>query len=130
MIGNWQMIYQTVSPLFKDKSLFFANYQIFQFFEDGYVKNVASKKRLQREDISSLLERLPKSTAYSFVDDGQLIIERSNKNFDNMVVSIAVDDLEKALRSGAPLLKKGDLVVSYFDGNKNLYMQRYLRRLD
>ena len=130
LIGTWKMIYQTVSPLFRDKSLFFANHQIFEFSEDGYVKNIASNKKLERKEISSLLQRMPKSTVYGLVDGGLLIIERSKKDLDNIVISIAVDDFKKSLRFMAPLLRKGDMIVCYLDRKKNLYMQRYLRRLN
>ncbi|MCK4994035.1 MAG: hypothetical protein KAS13_03175 [Candidatus Omnitrophica bacterium] len=129
IIGTWKMTYQTVSPLFKDKSLFFANHQIFQFFEDGYVKNISSKKRLAPEKVSHLLQSMPKSNMYGVVDNGMLIIERSKHDLDVIAISIAIDDFKKALRSAASVLKKGDLIVSYRDPNQNLYMQRYLRRL-
>jgi len=130
LIGTWKMIYQTVSPLFKDKSLFFANYQIFEFSSDGYVKNISSNRKLERKKIVSLLKSMPKSSVYGFVNEGMLIIEHSKKDLDNLVIYIAEDDFKKSLRSMAPLLRKGDLIVSYLDRNKNLYMQRYLRRLD
>ena len=129
LIGRWMMIYQTVSPLFMDKSLFFAEYQIFEFSEDGFVKNLESKKRHKNEEISYLLENMPKSSVYGFIEEGVLIIERSKKDFDNIAVSIAIEDFKKELRSAAPLLRKGDLIVSYRDRKKNLYMQRYLRAL-
>ncbi len=130
LVGTWKMIYQTVSPLFRDKSLFFADYQIFEFSADGYVKNIASKKKLERKKIISLLQRMPKSTVYGFADKGVLIVERSKKDLDNIVILIVEDDFKKSLRFMAPLLKTGDLVLSYLDRNENLYMQRYLRRLD
>lgn len=130
LIGCWRMTYQTVSPLFNDKSLFFADYQIFQFFEDGFVKNIASKKRLKTEEISRLLQKSPKLITYEFIGKGLLIIERSKNNFDDIAISITVYDFNKKLRSTAPLLKRGDLIVSYRDREQNLYMQRYLRRLD
>ncbi len=130
LIGTWQMIYQTVSPLFKDKSDFFADYQVFEFFEDGYVKNIASKKRIERQKISFLLQRMPKSNVYYFTGDGLILMQRNQKDFDNIAISIAEDDFKKPLRSMAPLLKAGDLIVSYLDSKKIMYMQRYLRRLD
>ncbi|MCG2711783.1 MAG: hypothetical protein L6416_05625 [Candidatus Omnitrophica bacterium] len=130
LIGTWQMYYQSVSPLFLDKSLFFATYQIFEFCEDGCFKNFASKKKPKLEKINSLLQSIPRSTVYSFSGEGLLVIERSRKDFDNIIVSIAVDDFQNALRYMAPLLKKGDLIVSYRDLDKNMYMQRYLRRLN
>ncbi|MFH1093638.1 MAG: hypothetical protein V1739_05745 [Candidatus Omnitrophota bacterium] len=130
MTGTWMMIYQTVSPLFIDKSLFFASYQIFDFSENGYVKNIASNNKLEKKKINSLFQRMPQGTVYGFMDEGLLIIERSKKDSDNIAIFIAVADFKKNLRSGAPLLKKGDLIFSYLDDKKNLFMQRYLRRMD
>lgn len=129
LTGTWMMYYQTVSPLFRDNSLFFADYQIFQFWEDGYVKNIASRERLEPEKIVALLQMMPKNTAYGFVNEGVLIIERPEGDIDNIQISIAVADFNKKLRYYAPLIEKGDLIVSYFDNKKNLYMQRYLRRV-
>ena len=130
MIGTWTMTYQTVSPLFRDNSLFFANYQIFQFSEDGYVKNIASNKRQETGKINFLLQKIPQGSIYSFVGEGRVIIKRSKKDVDNILVSIAVDDFKKILRSRAPLLNKGEIIVSYLDPKDNLYMQRYLSRID
>ena len=130
LIGTWVMVYQTVSPLFMNDSLFFADFQILRFSGDDHVKNIASKKRLKRGEVDFLLERMPKNTVYGFIEAGLLVVERSKEDFDNLVVSITEKDFTKPLRFRAPLLKKGDLIVSYLDGKKNLYMQRYFRRYD
>jgi hypothetical protein len=130
VLGLWRMTYQIVNPKIKNSSLFFAEYQVFNFDNDGYVKNVASKDKISAKDIKIFIETMPKKSTYSFIDDGLLVIKRSEKDADNIVISIITQDMQNPVRQGAPLMKKGDLILSYLDLNKQLYMQRFLRKLE
>ena len=130
VLGTWRMTYQTVRPGMNTDSLFFADYQILQFSEDDYVKNLASIKRPDPEDVKMLLSAMPKTTTFSFVADGLLIVERSPQDISNIVISIITEDMGQPLRKGAPLLKKGELILSYLDPAKQLYMQRYFERIN
>ena len=76
------------------------------------------------------LETMPRKTTYSFVSDGLLVINRSENDFDNIMISVITEDMTEPLRTGAPLLETGDLLLSYLDPDKKAYMQRYLRRVD
>jgi hypothetical protein len=128
VVGTWEMAYQAVRSDVSSDSLFFADYQVIKFLDDGYVKNVASTKALGASDVRMYLDKTPKKTTYSFFGDGMLVISRSQKDFDNIVVSIITENMKEPLREGAPLLKKGDLILAYFDPSKQVYMQRYLRK--
>ena len=130
LIGIWKMTYQTVSPLFRDKSLFYADYQIFKFSEDDYVKNIALRKRIDPDKILSRLRRLPDKSIFFFSEPGLVTIKHSKADFEYIFVAIAENDFENRLRQRAPLLKKGDLIASYIDSKRNMYMQRYLSRVD
>ena len=132
ILGTWEMFYQIVDPQIKTDSLYFADYQLFKFFEDGYVKNFTSTKKIEYKNDKIYLESAPKKTTFSFVAEGLLIIERSRQDFDNIAISIIAEDLEYPLRKDAPLLKKGDLILSYIiikGQERRVYMQRYLRLL-
>jgi hypothetical protein len=124
------MTYQTVRPSIKNNSLFFADYQVFCFLNNGFAKNVASTAQLNSQDVKMYLQTMPEKTTYSFVADGLLIIERSQQDFDNIVISIITDNITEKLQADAPLLEKGDLILTYLDPNKKPYMQRYLRKID
>lgn len=128
VIGVWEMYYQVVRPSVKNESLFFSDYQFFKFFEDGYVVNIASTKKLDTKDVNMYINTMPKKTTYRFIADGLLEINRSQRDFDSIMISIITADMTAFLREGAPLLKKGDLILSYLDPDKKLYMQRYLRK--
>lgn len=130
ILGTWKMIYQTVSPLFRDNSLFYADFQIFEFSQDGYFKNLSSKKVIDPEKAKRILERMPKGTTYSFINEGVVNIKRSEGDFYRVMISIAQEDLDEPIRQNAPLIEKGQLVASYVDANNNMYMQRYFTRID
>jgi len=130
ILGIWRMTYQTVSPLFKDKSSFYQNFQIIEFSRDGYFKNIPSKKFINEDRVKGLLKEIPKSTTYSFINNGVVLIQGSRNNFMKIMISIANEDLDEPIRQKAPLIKKGELVVSYVDANNNMYMQRYFKRID
>jgi len=56
--------------------------------------------------------------------------EKATQNdFDNIVAYIVTEDMDKPMRDGAPVLKKGDMVFSYLDPRRKLYMQRFLRKI-
>lgn len=129
IIGLWKMSYQIINPKMTNNSLFFANFQVFDFDENNFVKNIASKKNLKDIEISQYFESMSKTVEYSFTDDGLLEIKRSKRDFDNIVISIITTDMKTALRDGAPLMKKGDLIMTYLDQHKQLYMQRFLSRM-
>ncbi len=126
IIGAWKMNYQIINPKMTKNSLFFANVQIFEFDADNFVKNIASNKNIKSNEIVKYLKAMRKTAKYSFVDDGLLEIKRSKGKFDNIVISIITADMKTAIRPGAPLMKRGDLILSYLDRNKKLYMQRIL----
>lgn len=129
VLGTWEMAYQVVRPSVKNDSLFFADYQFFRFFDNGYVLNLAMTKQLDNEDVRMYLETMPRGTTYSFVADGLLVINRSQNDFDNIMISVITEDMTEPLRSGTPLLKKGNLILSYLDADKKAYMQRYLKKV-
>lgn len=129
VIGSWEMTHQLVRPGMNTNSLFFANFQILQFSEDGYVKNYASTKRSDSETVEMYLSTMPKQSTFSFVADGLLVIERSPQDFSNIAISIITENMDEPLRKNSPLLKKGDLILSYLDPRKQLYMQRYFRKI-
>ncbi len=130
VLGAWEMTYQLVRPGLDTDSLFFADNQILKFAADGYVKNITSTKTITKEVAKVYLETMPKRTTFLFAGDGLLIIERSKEDLDNIVISIITKDMKKPLRDGAPVLKKGELLLSYIDSNKKLYMQRFFRRIE
>jgi len=76
------MTYQIVRSGINTNSPFFANFQILQFSEDSFVKNLTSTKEIFREEEKLYLDTMPNKTTFSFVADGLLIIERSEQDFD------------------------------------------------
>lgn len=131
LLGQWEMIYQTVDPQIKNESPFFYDDQTWIFFEDGYVKNVASNKLMSEDDRALYFNTMPKTTKFSFLKDGLLEIVRNPKDVDIIYISIVTSNMEQSLRPGAPLLERGDLVLSYMHpSKKSSYMQRFLRRTE
>lgn len=130
MVGTWEMTWQTVRPSIKTDSLFFADYQILKFSEDGYVKNITSTKPFDMGQIKMYLELMPKKTTYSFISDGLLVINRSKYDSDNIMILLITEDITQSYSDKAPLLKKGNLVLHYFDPNKQLYMLRYFKKIN
>lgn len=133
VIGEWDMCYQTVHPSLKAQaewSPFFADNQFFRFFEDGHVSNITSTPKLDPKEMQMMIDAMPKNTTYKFIADGVLEINRSPIDHDNIMISVITADMAIPMQEGAPLLKKGDLILSYLDPNKQLYMQRYLRKRD
>ncbi len=128
IIGRWEMTYQVVRPTIMNDSLFFAKFQLFDISNDGFVKNLTSKNILNEEVIQNLFENMPVKTRYLFSADGFLNISRSDRDVDSIVISIIEKNLLTPLRKDAPILKKGNLILSYLDPDQKLYMQRYLRR--
>ena len=127
--GSWQMLYQRVDPAIKTGSLFFADFQVFQFLNNGYFKNIASTGSPEKAAVKIYLETMPQKTTYTFVADGLLVIDRSENDFDNIAISIAVLDMGRPLLPEAPLLKKGDLLLTYLDPQKKPYLHRYFRTI-
>ena len=127
VIGVWEMYYQTHKDVSARNTLFFAPHQRFEFHEDGYVKNLASTKPFD-PIILATLSKAPKSTRFNFVKPGVLTITRSVNDGDRIIVSVIIKDMESSLTPGAPLLKSGDLILSYLTPQKQLYMQRYFKR--
>ena len=128
VIGTWEMIYQKHGGLVSSASLFVAPYQRIQFLADGYVKHVTSNRPLSAADLS-LWKVAPKSSKYTFPKPGVLSVVRSPTDRDVIVISFITAHFERPLRPDAPILKKGDLLVSYLDPKNQLYLQRYLRRV-
>jgi len=129
VVGTWRMIYQTVRPDIRADSLFFAPYQIYRFDENGSVGNVASDKEISPEKALSMLEKTPAKTRYVFVSEGLMLIRRSARDADLIAVYVMIRDMDVPVRRNAPVLKKGDLVFSYLDPRKRLYMQRFFRKV-
>ena len=123
------MTYQVVSPKVQDDSLFFAEHQVWSFSADGSVRNIASTKPQRISEIMALFKTMPQQTTFQFAKDGVLFIQRSQADRDVIIVSFVTEDLSAALRAGAPLLKKGELILSYLGAAQQPSMQRYLTPL-
>lgn len=130
VLGTWEMIHQDMRPGLNTNSMFFAQHQILQFREDDFASHITSNKPLEPGTVKALLETMPRKTTYKFVADGYLVIIRSEKDGDNIMAAVITDDVTLPLRKDAPLLKKDTLLFSYLDQNRQLYMQRYFRKID
>ena len=130
VIGAWEMTYQVVRASIKSDSLFFADNQYFKFFKDGYVINLTLTKKIDIEDVKVYMDTTPKKTNYRFIANGLLEVNRTQNDFDNIMISVITEDMVGLLQKEAPALKKDDLILSYLDSNKKPYMQRYLRKLN
>jgi len=129
IVGTWRVAYQIVRPDIKTGSLFFAKFQLFRFEKSGKVANMATNDEIGEEEALSEMKKMAGKAKYTFVADGLLVIERSKNDFDNIVAYIVTEDMDKPMRDGAPVLKKGDMVFSYLDPRRKLYMQRFLRKI-
>jgi len=128
VLGRWVMFYQILSPPIKNDSPFFSAFQIFDFLDDNFLKTVTSTKALTDEEINVYLEKMPKRVRFTFMADGLLVIARSKRDIDNIVISIITKNMQSPLRAGEPMLQKGDLILTYLTPDKKPYMQRFLRR--
>ncbi len=131
ILGQWKMVYQAVEPRIKNESPFFYDDQVWVFFKEGYVKNVAVSETTPSEK-SIYLNAMPKNVKFSFIREGLLKVEREPRtDVDHIFVSVITADMDQSIRPGAPRLKKGDLVLSYMGpSKKGPYMQRFLRRTE
>lgn len=129
IIGAWQMVYQTISPIFYDDSLSLAGFQVYEFLENGTFKNISSRKSLKDVEVVSFLQRIPNTEKYKFIDNGLLVLENSRRDFKYIQVELVIENYSNKQRPAAPILKKGDLIFSYMDRKRNVYMQRYFRKI-
>jgi hypothetical protein len=129
IVGMWKMNYQMVNQQAADKSLFFADFQIFDFSDDGFFRNISSYSDMSVKEIQNQFKAMPKTVKYSFVEPGILELKMSEKAADTIIISVITKDMKSAVRLKAPIMKKGDLIFSYLDVNKQLYLQRFLTRL-
>lgn len=129
ILGTWQMVYQVIQPEYRSDSLFFSNYQMWEFSDDGFVKNIASTKPQKLAETLSAFTTMPKKTAFSFTKKGYMVIKRSYKDTDTIIISLMNQDMAKSIRPNAPVLEEGDLILSYLGPENRVYMQRFLRRV-
>lgn len=127
--GEWEMFYQKKGGLIPDNNPFIAPYQRFDFSEDGFIKNIALYKPFD-EMALTIWRMAPKSSKYKFPKPGVLLIERSPKDGDLIIISIITEDMDISLRPDAPKLEKGDLALSYLTPDNKVYLQRYLKKIN
>lgn len=128
VIGQWEMIWQKNGGMIKDSDPYVFSHQRFEFFSDGYYKNIASDKPL---DAAALVvwKAAPKTTKYGFLSPGLLLLTGAGGDKTVIVATVVLDDFVTGLKPDAPLLKQGDLLLSYLTPDKKVYLQRYLRRV-
>lgn len=129
IVGTWKMNYQMVNQRLADKSLFFADFQVFDFSIDNFFRNISARNDIPLKEIKNQFKTMPKTIGYRFIEPGILELIISEKVTDTIVISVITNDMKSAVRLKAPIMKKGDLIVSYLDANKQVYMQRFLTRL-
>jgi len=129
IIGIWKMSFQMAYPQATSKSLFFADFQVFEFSLDNMVKNISSPTDLPMKQIRDQLADMEKRVQYAFIEPGIIEIKRSNKITNSIIISVITKDMQSPVRLKAPVMKKGDLILSYIDGNKQMFMQRFLTKL-
>jgi len=129
LTGTWEMFYQKVRPMRGDDAPLPTGHQYFEFSENGRVKNIVSLDPLTPEEIKVQLKKEPGKTRYAIEGGGVINIIRSGEDRDNIMISVVMKDLDEPLGEGAPLLKKGDLVLTYRDFLKRPYMRRYFRKV-
>lgn len=71
---------------------------------------------------------MPKQTTFSFLKEGVLEVKRLPQDQDFMIISKMIEDMTGSLEPGAPVLKKGQLILSYLTPSNKLYMHRYLEK--
>lgn len=133
IIGQWRMIYQLVNSDMKRKvPRLFEEHQVFEFRKDGSVKNISWEHPFDDTQARALLEQSwtrPVKSKYSFLNAGQLVLERSPQDIDRIMISLITEDMIEPLRPGAPLLKKDELILTYILPNNEPYLQRVLERM-
>ena len=129
LIGTWEMYYQMVRPMQRDDAPLPTGSQYFEFSESGQVKNVISLKPLTPEEIKVRMKKEPGGTRYTIEGGGIVNVIRSSEDRDNIMISVVRKDLDEPMSEGTPLLKKGDLVLTYRDSLKRPYMRRYFRKV-
>lgn len=133
IVGQWRMIYQLVNPGVKKRSPnFFVDHQVFEFRQDGSIKNISWSKPFDDARAKTMLEESweqPIRTKYAFIDAGYLVVERSEQDQDRIIISRITKDLLEPLRPGAPLLRKDELILTYILRDNEPYMQRVLQRM-
>ena len=129
VIGKWEMFFQKNGNRIPNDDDFVVPYQRFHFFPDGYFTTLALREPFYA-DALAIWELAPKSSMYKFSDHGVLLIKGSSGDISSIMVSIVIEDFQKSLKVDTPKLKKGDLLFSYIRSNKEVYLIRYLRKID
>ncbi len=97
IIGKWEMIYQDFNPnLFSKDDLFVAPHQMFQFFDDGFVKNLASYNPIYAATLADW-ELAPKSVQFEFKEPGVLFVKRSPDAQDFILVYFITNNFNTSL---------------------------------
>ena len=125
--GQWYMFFQRYSTDVDSSTPFYARHQVFSFQENGYVKNITATKRIDEEERKLFLRIMPENTKWEMPRDGFLVVRRSELDADGIEAYRVVEDFQDPLMQGSPPLKRGDLVLVYFDEQRQPYMRRYLR---
>ncbi|MDP0497093.1 MAG: hypothetical protein Q7Q73_12895 [Verrucomicrobiota bacterium JB024] len=127
--GTWEMTFQRFAHPVENDPQLTARYQIFDFQPDGVFKLITATRRVSDEDRKLFLNIMPANTHWELLQDGLLVIRRSELDADGIQVFSVTQDFQDELVSGSPALKKGDLVLIYQDKIGTPYLRRYLRPL-
>lgn len=125
LVGVWRMVHQEVRPGMGD-SAFFSPHQVMHFRADGKMLTVTASSPLPDATIQELLATMPPATQFELSEPGKLLVRRSEKDRDRILASIVIQDMAEPLKPGIPVLKEGQIVLSYFDPQSQVYLQRFL----
>lgn len=129
IVGVWEMLYQKYGSHFSADDPFVIPYQRFNFLADGHLKSIGSNAPFDDEKTLRIIwEAAPVSTTYEILEPGVVIIGDSIGKY-TAVISLITDDLIELQWPDAPKLKKGDLAVAYVNPEKQVYLQRHLRKV-
>jgi hypothetical protein len=131
VLGEWEMIWQLNSGTIPDDDPFVSPYLKIYFDDNNHFVTLGSNKPFDDVAVTTWKFALenPGATTYEFVKPGVARIKSSDPPY-YIVISAVTEDLSDRLRSDAPLLKKNDLMLSYPRPGNEIYLVRYIRRID
>ncbi len=125
--GRWQMVFQGIRPDMPKDLILFAPYQLFEFTNEGYMRNYATDKPLDNMSVM-IFDNIPLNTTYAFPQAGILNVVRSKKDSTQISISYVTQSRLGTEPKYLERLEQGDLVLTYFDPKKQPYMQHHLRK--
>jgi len=130
LIGVWGQIDFITDRKFQDNDSFFAKYQRFHFFEDGFVKQMGTTYPFNEDEMSAIIfETYPKTLKFEFVNnDGLFKIITPNNPQPQTILGVYFT--ESQIIDSQLTVQKGDLMFSYLDPKGDIYLQRFLRRVE